>query len=282
METLIKALQSLPVSVAILDAGGMIVEVNDTWREFGRLNGLQIPSAGVGANYLACCEGSGAQSLRLQRDLRDLLAGRLDLLTTIYPCHSSTEKRWFCLVGLPFPLENPSGAVLLHVNLLDMIPLRTPAYADQLKIGRSGSTNGRAELDAIGGAVERSVSEALSSQLRSLLAGNHHPARKDGFSSDGPRRVSPTGDGEVELDAVLDPARVDGMVARARLSRRQMQILRLLGTGKTNKEIADALYRSPNTIKLHVSAILDRLNLKSRTQAALLASRLPVDGPTGS
>ena len=48
----------------------------------------------------------------------------------------------------------------------------------------------------------------------------------------------------------------------------------LLGEGKTNREIAKALFRSPHTIKLHVSAILQQLKLKSRTQAALLASKI--------
>jgi DNA-binding CsgD family transcriptional regulator len=56
------------------------------------------------------------------------------------------------------------------------------------------------------------------------------------------------------------------------LSKRHMEVLRLLGEGKTNKDIAKALCRSPNTIKLHVSAILRLLKLKSRTQAALFAS----------
>ena len=58
------------------------------------------------------------------------------------------------------------------------------------------------------------------------------------------------------------------------LSKRHMEVLRLLGEGKTNKEIAKLLCRSPNTIKLHVSAILRLLQLKSRTQAALFASRV--------
>jgi DNA-binding NarL/FixJ family response regulator len=37
----------------------------------------------------------------------------------------------------------------------------------------------------------------------------------------------------------------------------------------TNKEIAARLSRSPNTIKIHVSHILEKLNLRSRTEAAL-------------
>jgi DNA-binding CsgD family transcriptional regulator len=56
------------------------------------------------------------------------------------------------------------------------------------------------------------------------------------------------------------------------LSKRHMEVLRFLGEGKTNKDIAKVLCRSPNTIKLHVSAILRLLKLKSRTQAALFAS----------
>ena len=66
------------------------------------------------------------------------------------------------------------------------------------------------------------------------------------------------------------------------LSKRHMEVLRLVGEGKTNKEIAKALCRSPNTIKLHVSAILRLLKLQSRTQAALFASRVykENEGPT--
>jgi DNA-binding NarL/FixJ family response regulator len=64
-------------------------------------------------------------------------------------------------------------------------------------------------------------------------------------------------------------------ISRARLSKRQLEVLKLLGEGRTNAEIARTLFRSPNTIKLHVSAILHRLKLKSRTQAALLAATMP-------
>ncbi len=64
------------------------------------------------------------------------------------------------------------------------------------------------------------------------------------------------------------------MRVQKQLSKRQREVFRLLGEGKTNGEIARALFRSPNTIKLHVSAILKQLDMRNRTQAALLASRL--------
>jgi DNA-binding CsgD family transcriptional regulator len=80
---------------------------------------------------------------------------------------------------------------------------------------------------------------------------------------------------------ILELAQDNALLAREHqrhvknaLSKRHVEVLRLLGEGKTNKEIAKALGRSPNTIKLHVSAILRLLELKSRTQAALFASRV--------
>ena len=86
-----------------------------------------------------------------------------------------------------------------------------------------------------------------------MLSGTHHgPALND-------------------TSANLDAGEV---LAGTKLSKRQMEVLRLLGQGKSNKEIAKTLFRSPHTIKLHVSAILQQLKLKSRTQAALLASTM--------
>jgi len=101
-----------------------------------------------------------------------------------------------------------------------------------------------ADVAAISGAVEQSASEALAAQLDKMFAGT----RDKGVRNQSEQFI--------------------------RLSERQLQVLRLLGEGKTNQEIAEALYRSPHTIKLHVSAILKQLGLKSRTQAALLASQL--------
>jgi DNA-binding CsgD family transcriptional regulator len=69
-------------------------------------------------------------------------------------------------------------------------------------------------------------------------------------------------------------ASADGALPFAGLSKRQVEILVLLADGKTNAQIASALSRSPHTIKLHVSAIMRHLNVTSRTQAALLASKL--------
>ena len=58
---------------------------------------------------------------------------------------------------------------------------------------------------------------------------------------------------------------------RSRLSSRQLEVLRLIEMGQTNKEIAKALGISVATVKLHVQAILNITGARNRTEAALRA-----------
>jgi DNA-binding NarL/FixJ family response regulator len=57
------------------------------------------------------------------------------------------------------------------------------------------------------------------------------------------------------------------------LTPRERQILALLGEGRSNREIANILVISERTARTHVSNVLSKLNLTSRTQAALMAIR---------
>ena len=239
----LEAMTSLPASAVLLDPSGTIVAVNETWRASGRRDGLALAQSGVGANYLDYCRADDAATKRFARQLRALLAGRLDLVTSIYPCPGPRQQRWFALIGFPLAARAPAGVALLHVELTAMLPAPFRAL-------RAQGPRPPADLDALSGAVTRSVSQALALQIEEMLA--HPPSRRR----------------EAAQDA--EPAAPD----LARLSPRQREILRLLGEGKSNKEIARALVLSPNTVKLHVSAILQRLNLRSRTHAALLSSRL--------
>jgi len=57
------------------------------------------------------------------------------------------------------------------------------------------------------------------------------------------------------------------------LTKREQEILALVATGKSNQEIADILYISAGTVRVHVHAILHKLDVRDRTQAAVLAIR---------
>lgn len=56
-------------------------------------------------------------------------------------------------------------------------------------------------------------------------------------------------------------------------TRREMEILQLLGEGATNRQIADRLILSPKTVEHHVRAVLAKLELTSRAEAAVYAVR---------
>jgi DNA-binding NarL/FixJ family response regulator len=59
-----------------------------------------------------------------------------------------------------------------------------------------------------------------------------------------------------------------------KLTERETEVLRLLAVGKSNKEIASDMVISETTVKTHVSNILMKLDVPSRTQAALYAVRI--------
>lgn len=70
-------------------------------------------------------------------------------------------------------------------------------------------------------------------------------------------------EGGVRADALVLP-----------LSPREREILALLGTGASNKEIADRVNLAEGTVKNHVTNILSKLDVRDRTQAALRARQL--------
>jgi DNA-binding NarL/FixJ family response regulator len=60
----------------------------------------------------------------------------------------------------------------------------------------------------------------------------------------------------------------------AGLSRRELEVMRLVASGRTNREIASELVLSPRTIDMHVRNILAKLGCRSRTEAATRAAEL--------
>jgi len=73
---------------------------------------------------------------------------------------------------------------------------------------------------------------------------------------------------------------LDAASALRPLSPRQIDVLRLLSRGESNKTIARALQMGENTVKTHLKQIMKRLNVRNRTEAALAAARLGlVDEP---
>jgi DNA-binding NarL/FixJ family response regulator len=65
----------------------------------------------------------------------------------------------------------------------------------------------------------------------------------------------------------------------AGLSEREAQVLRFVAAGKSNRQIADVLFVSPNTVANHVRSILGKTQCSNRTEAAAFAIKNELAGP---
>ncbi|HET9737725.1 MAG TPA: AAA family ATPase [Solirubrobacteraceae bacterium] len=105
------------------------------------------------------------------------------------------------------------------------------------------------------------------------LSGAYRLARRLGarpLAADAARKVSLLGESVSRRLGVRAAADADG----AGLSRRELEVVRLLSAGRTNREIAHELFLSPRTVDMHVRNILRKLDCRSRVEAAHRASEL--------
>jgi DNA-binding NarL/FixJ family response regulator len=108
---------------------------------------------------------------------------------------------------------------------------------------------------------------------------------KDGQADELPSQVRAAAAGHIQLAPRVAACVVQEVRAPQRpdaLSDREIDVLRLLGAGLANKQIGLALSISEKTVKAHVSAILGKLGLNSRTQAALEASKRGLISPVAA
>lgn len=91
------------------------------------------------------------------------------------------------------------------------------------------------------------------------------------------RGYSQMGPGLMEkmIDGILDSSITETQPIQpepTELTPRELDVLNLIGTGCTNREIARQLYITEGTVKTHVTHILNRLNLRNRSQIAIYAN----------
>jgi len=108
-------------------------------------------------------------------------------------------------------------------------------------------------------------------QVRAALdAGASGYLLKDADADEVAGAVRAASRGELQLDPAIARSLIE---AAPELTPRELDVVELVATGKANKEIADRLSISERTARSHVSSILSKLSLESRTQLALWAVR---------
>jgi DNA-binding NarL/FixJ family response regulator len=97
-------------------------------------------------------------------------------------------------------------------------------------------------------------------------------------------------DGSTQMKAVLLRTAVENLLQNGRktlaertaeaahLTEREVDVLRLLGNGDSNKTIAETLGITLDTVKKHVRNVIDKLQARSRTHAAIIATQSGIVG----
>jgi DNA-binding CsgD family transcriptional regulator len=217
-----------------LDQRGIIVDTNRPKKEASRKSNPVWPELPIGQNYLVHCANEAHK-----RDVRALLKGELDIVASVYARDLSSKKHWFVAVGFPAAHGNIRAA-LAHINVTLWVP-----QSEGPKVGasRRSRTNDGPNLMSTIGPLQQSIAQALVQHFGE------------------PTHAIPgavTGTAQQKISA---------------LSPRQREVLMLIAAGKSNIQIADHISCSLNTVKRHVTAVLQKLGLSSRTQAALMVAK---------
>ena len=105
---------------------------------------------------------------------------------------------------------------------------------------------------------------------RSLRAGARGYILKSAMREELLRAIRQVRDGKRYLDPVVAPLLAEHLTHRS-LTGRELEVLQMVAKGMGNKEIAGSLNIAEVTVKLHVSHVLEKLNVKDRTEAATAA-----------
>jgi DNA-binding NarL/FixJ family response regulator len=151
-----------------------------------------------------------------------------------------------CAPGAPEPMTWLQRLLDAHPELPVLVATAT-ATPECMRRAR--------ELGARGFLTKSSTAEDFMRAISVVLAGG------TSFPKGAAARTQP--------DVAIDVTALVGS-----LSRQQFRVLRLLGEGLLNKQIAYGLGIGETTVKAHISAILKKLGASNRTQAAMMVSRI--------
>ena len=113
------------------------------------------------------------------------------------------------------------------------------------------------QVGALGYLLKRTPSQDIAAAIRSVAQGYSH--------------LGPTI--ALKVFSQLKPAVSSSDAYQELLTKREIEVLKLVGQGKNNQEIAQELFLSEGTVKNYVTQILAKLEMRDRIQAALWAQK---------
>lgn len=228
--------RNLFVSGALLDRNGLILEVSEGWRQFARDGNLALSNYGVGQDYLRHTVHPDENSAATLRGLKSLLQKEIDVFSTLYPCDTPAERKWFLLAAFAVENDSPAAAAVLHIDVSLLLRNRSDVSAAMLGVGPRALDPGLARIIEV---VRRTIATSI----------------------------------EKNAAKPIDTGNIAEKRQISALTPRQLRLLNEVARGATNAEIARSHNLTLNSVKSQTTALFRKLGVANRTQAALLAAR---------
>jgi non-specific serine/threonine protein kinase len=253
----------------------------EAFRTLGDLDGIawsksHLAIVAFGEGDLDTAEALGEECLRLAGEIGDADAqGQAGMLLALVACTQDKPGRaaeWFrdaARLDPTLTVDSEGGA-----RFLAGVAVLASAHGGAAHAARlfGAAEVLRAEVGLALAWPERDVYERAVAVARATIGDAAFSAAWETGRTAG--RVAALADIEAVLAAAEGPPPADDAgPGGERLTPREEEVVRLLAAGKTNAEIADALFISPRTASTHVTNILGKLGVASRTEAAAWAVR---------
>lgn len=170
-------IDSVPSQIAVLDRHGIIVAVNQGWRDAALDNsatpGKPASNTHVGINYLDICHAarqreSRHDASRMHDGILSVIAGTQPSFHHEYPCHSPTAQRWFSVSVSPLHLEDP-GVVVTHTEITEYKLLQAAQLMRAVEDGLAATRQQLRELVALNEATREEERKHIAREVHDEL-----------------------------------------------------------------------------------------------------------------
>jgi DNA-binding NarL/FixJ family response regulator len=183
-----------------------------------------------------------------------------DSVDSLFAALDNNSDLELLLLDLNMPGAHGFSALVQARAHYPTVPVIVISAQDEASIGARALAHGAAGFVSKSAPITTLV-EALRSVLQGGIWSTDHTGHQ--FNSHG----------------ALDQVETDAATRVALLTPQQFRVLGMLSAGLLNKQIATALNVSEATVKAHMTAVMQKLGARNRTQAVLMAQRLTLEQP---
>jgi DNA-binding CsgD family transcriptional regulator len=263
-------LNSLSAHIAILDASGVILEINEAWRRYGDPNTDDGGSGSVGVNYLAVCDAAVGDEAQQARDvaagIRSVISGERKEFLYDYPCHTPEGRHWYYMRVIRVAGAAPVQVVVSHEEIT-ALKLSEEALMNKSKELREQTQNLEEANTALKVLLRQreadklELEEKVLNNLKELVYPHLERLKRANLK---PRTRTTVELLDAHLKDIVSPFLQRISTANIILTPQEMQVASLVRDGKSSKEIADILSISDATVHFHRKNLRAKFGLKSR------------------